>query len=146
MQLNKHQRAVVLFLAITFRPGLSGAGPAGQSGCAPNPLSVVVPAIHIQTRDLLKEVIRIAFENKVCLGLEDTGPDQTISLDLPTGSMEQIVKTVFPKSYIVVSDLVINVRSRAAAHSWLDFKLKSFQVQRASLDFNSMQLFFFLRD
>ena len=122
------------------------AASVSPPGCAPNPLPAVVPAIHIAVGNPLKEVIRLAFASKVCLGLADTWPDLTSSLDLPNGSMEQVVKAVFPKSYIVVSHSVVNVRSRGAAHSWLDFKLKSFQVQRASLDFNGMQLFFFLRD
>ena len=74
------------------------------------------------------------------------GSLRILNTEVPNWKYPTLVPPVQAKRTQSSSDLVINVRSRAAAHSWLDFKLKSFQVQRASLDFNSMQLFFFLRD
>ena len=63
-------------------------------------------------------------------------------------SFREFVARMLPENTVVGDGVVINVKLRRKTRqlSWLDRKLTRFEVKSASLDFNSEQLFFFLRD
>jgi hypothetical protein len=93
----------------------------------------------------MEAILRIAFQDHVCLAIEDTTDEQQIRLTDQDTSMGHILHRVFPHHAIEVRASVITLRPQTARLTLLDRKVKHFEAFRASLYFNSIQVFLFLR-
>lgn len=148
MQFDKSERNLILIgLVLTVALRATGPQESARPGCVATPLSFAIPEVHIQNQERLKEISKIAFENRICLAVETAEPDHDkVSLEAQRIPMGELLRRLFPGFSIESYDSVLSLRQNDRS-SWLDYKVKLFRTQRASLAFNAtVQLFNFVRD
>ncbi len=103
--------------------------PRAPAGCAQNPLYISLSAVHIRSGNPLRELAKIGFENKVCIGFESVRHDlEPVSLDFDHVSLRELLNELFPGFTLEVTDSVVNLKQNESRNppSWLDYKISSF--------------------
>jgi len=143
VQFNHNRRQIAAILALIAAPALAGQ----QQGCAPDPLSIMIPKLTITDEPPLAQLLKVAFEKNICLGIAYQGklsPSRPSTME--NAPFNDVIRVLLPDFRVRTAGSVVDILRGMLQPTWLDYKLRRFQTLNASLEFNSLQLFFFARD
>ena len=126
---------------------LAQASPTERQGaCATQPLQVTLDHVRIYNEDPLTALLRIASQGRICVGFE-AGQyiPRSSSLEEDNVRVSSLLERLFPDFSISTTRTVVNLRQVNRARTWLDYRLKRFEIGRVSLFYGSYQIFLFVK-
>jgi hypothetical protein len=147
MQLDYHRRAlVVLSGVVCLRLAAGQAAPEKQGGCTAQPLQVTLKHVRIYNEDPLTALLRIGSQGRICMGFEaaEYVPRST-SLEEDNVRVSSLLERLFPDFSMSTTQTVVNLRQVNRERTWLDYRLKRFEIGRVSLVYSSYQVFLFVK-